>query len=208
MNFTAGFLPHVWRGEHGPKSLLTRHASWSFTDDRKAAEHYAREPNVACDRDNERRPTLIEAQLTLTRPWVNSPDDPFVDFITLVKDLGADIAFGEFLRHEKEVQNTNAWEEVAEQGYVSLTDVKARAPALLDTLCVQIYPLLDCKKNVGELRSAGFDGAIHMGSGETMNAIEYRVFDRSQIKVMAITPLDANTLAPQERPRHRRAAHH
>lgn len=176
--------------------MQTRHASWSFTNDREAAEHYANEPNDRTHGDHALHPTLIRARLSIARPFVNTPDDPFVDFTTLTELLGADVAFRQFVRHEAEVKQTNAWEDVAGQGYADLHDVKARAPALLDTLCVQIYPLLDCTDTVAELRAAGFDGAIHMGSGETMDATEYRVFDRTQIQALEVIKLgDDNTAA-------------
>lgn len=180
-------LPLVWRGEHGPDRLSTRLATLTFVEDRVAAEHYARQPNRR--QDQALQPTLIQARLAITRPIVNTPDDPFLDFPVLAEQVGHDRALGIFLRHQADVMHTNAWADVAQQGFSSVEDLVARAPELLDHLCVQIFPLLDEAQTVAQLREAGFDGAIHRGSGVTMDTVEYRVFAPTQVTVTQILPL-------------------
>jgi hypothetical protein len=198
---TALALPLVWRGEHGSERLATRLASLTFVNDRSVAEHYARSPNNP--HDTVTQATLIGARLQLTAPIFNDPSDALMDYTVLAQAMGEDRATRIFARHADHVYNTNAWEEVAEQGYVSVQDVSQRQPALLHTLCIQLWPLLDCPVTVAEFQAAGYDGAIHRGSGESMNAVEYRVFDRSQITVETVVALQDAGASLKVR-RHRR----
>jgi hypothetical protein len=199
-------LPPVWRGEHGPERLATRLATLTFVDERAAAETYAREPNNRADTPT--HPTLLQVQLHMERPIFNNPDDPFLDFQVLAEAMGAPMAQAIFLRHADWVMGTNAWEEVAEQGYADVAEVVAKAPDLLNDLCVQIWPLLDDPTTVAEFRAAGFDGAIHLSSGATMDAVEYRVFDVAQVTVLqsiSLRPLAPVPIRPPSRARPSRA---
>lgn len=69
----------------------------------------------------------------------------------------------------------------------SVEHLLAVAPERLDELYFEAYPMLDDQGLVRLFKAAGFDGAIYMGSGETFDEVEYRVFDQSQITPISIT---------------------
>lgn len=190
-------LSSVWRGEHGPTPLQTRHASLTFVNDRGAAEQYALNPNVPADIPTAVHPRLIEAQLTMRRPLVQDIHDPFIDFTVLAEGLGQEAAERIFCRHDDYVRHTSRWEDVQDQ-FHSVKDLIDRAPELLETLYVQLWPLLDCPETIAEIKGAGFDGAIYRSSGATMDAVEYRVFDPSQIEVLQQVSLGVEEVAPDE----------
>jgi hypothetical protein len=54
-----------------------------------------------------------------------------------------------------------------------------------------VYALLDDPAEVALLRAAGYDGAIHGGSGETAMEAEYRVFSEDQVRSVWDTRLAA-----------------
>lgn len=196
-------IPPVWRGEHGTEPLQTRLGSLTFVADRVAAEFYAHNPNDAADLSGAERPTLICAQLSMSKPWISDPGDPLVDFTTLVSTLGHETAVNLFLRHEDYVRQTNAWSDEFASDYASVADLVKASPESLDLLCVQVWPLLDCPDTVRDILAAGYDGAIYRSSGATMDTVEYRVFARSQIQVLEEISLSDPEKEPRPRPRYR-----
>jgi len=52
----------------------------------------------------------------------------------------------------------------------------------LMNLYFNAYKFLDDLVEVDRLKAAGYDGAIHIGNGETAGVLEYRVFDLRQVR--------------------------
>ncbi len=166
-----------YRGQYGESpDIETKVGSISFGD-AEAASLYAQEPNVTTD--------VVEAAkvfpsfLKIENPIINSPDDPFMDFSILSDAIGFDKAKAYFIKHEDGVMNTGNWEENFMDEYDSVADVP---DSRLPELYVESYTILDDPSAVEDMKAAGFDGAIHMGSGETFGQAEYKVFDESQIR--------------------------
>ena len=72
-----------------------------------------------------------------------------------------------------------------------MVDLAEAQPDLLLQLYFEVYALLDDPAEVALLRAAGYDGAIHGGSGETAMEPEYRVFSEDQVRSVWDTRLAA-----------------
>jgi len=173
----------VYRGEHGSELLQSRLASYAFVDSIEVAAVYAHQPNNRAQDAVSKSPRVLHCRLSIQNPLVNTPGDPFIDFPILVAQVGPQIAQRLMLRHADHVVNTGAWDELYAERYASLQELVDQAPEELENLYLQLWPMLDCDESVAELKAAGIDGAIHRGSGVSMNAVEYRVFDLHQIDV-------------------------
>lgn len=173
----------VYRGEHGgdgqPRTTL---ASYTFVDDAKVASTYAMSPNDTRNFMSAESPKVIPAFLSIQKPIIENRDDPFVEFSDLAQKLGRDTAIKFARKHSDWIQNTNNWEENFAVEYDSVDALLDANPSAVSELYMDAYPLLDDFAFVGAAKDAGFDGAIHVGNGESMDAVEYRVFRPEQIK--------------------------
>lgn len=186
----------AFRGQHGACCLQSRLGSITFVDDYAVAEYYAQNPNDRTQQKLE-SPTVLECDISLTNPLTNNGRDPYIDFEDLEKKVGTRLALGLMLRHSEYVTSTSVWEEIFSQRYGSLGDLVADDATQLKHLYVQVWPLLDHPQSVAELKNLGIDGAIHRGSAVSLDAVEYRVFDESQIKIVAVHPLLAKPPKPK-----------
>jgi hypoxanthine-guanine phosphoribosyltransferase len=173
----------VYRGEHGgdgqPRTTL---ASYTFVDDPKVASTYAMSPNDTRNFLSADSPKVIPAFLSIQNPVIENRDDPFVEFSDLVKKLGRDVSIKFARKHADWIQNTGNWEENFADKYESVDALLDASPSAVSELYMDAYPLLDDFAFVGAAKDAGFDGAIHVGNGESMDAVEYKVFLPEQIK--------------------------
>lgn len=186
----------VFRGEHGgdgePSSVLqTRRPSLSFGS-LKAANTYALDPNDHRDRPSASR--VIPAYLRIEKPFLDDPDDPFVDLARVAGALGETHARRLADKLQEQITGTGRWLEDINDYYGSGGMRYATPGAFMDAhpdrwdeLYFDAFRLLDDAEEVALLRAAGFDGAIHAGNGETAMEAEYRVFDASQV-VFALSP--------------------
>ena len=174
----------VWRGEYSETELLSRLGSFSFTDSIEVAEIYANNPNDKSVALGVQVPMIIEAEIEIKNPVFDCSYDPMIDYGVLVEKVGESLAACMFIRHSEAVKNTNAWEELFAPHYNTVQELYDKEPTSLWELGLNVYHLLDCPETVGELKQKGFDGAIHAGSGASMEAIEYKVFSATQIKVL------------------------
>ena len=166
-----------YRGQHGESpDIETKVGSISFGD-AEAASLYAQQPNVSSDVAQASK--VFPSFLKIENPIINAPDDPFMDFSILSDAIGFDKAKKYFIKHQDDVMNTGNWEENFMDEYDSVADVP---DSRLPELYMQSYTILDDPSAVKDMKAAGFDGAIHMGSGETFDQTEYKVFDKSQIR--------------------------
>lgn len=175
-----GFLLPVFRGIHGDEEhyAATLLGSFSFGS-AQAASVYALEPNDC--RVKPKAPKVFPVFLDIQQPFLNSPDDPFMDLSRYIEVFGAEEAKRVALKFKDHLYNTNMWEEHSAD-YASLEDLLQKAPEKLEQLYFELYPLLDDPFEVALLRSKGFDGAIYGGSGITAMETEYRIFSASQAR--------------------------
>jgi N12 class adenine-specific DNA methylase len=174
----------VYRGEHGngdgqPRTTL---ASYTFVDDAKVASTYAMSPNDTRNFLSAESPKVIPAFLSIQKPIIENRDDPFVEFSDLAQKLGRDTAIKFARKHADWIQNTSNWDENFAGEYDSVDALMDANPSAVSELYMDAYPLLDDFAFVGAAQDAGFDGAIHVGNGESMDAVEYRAFRPEQIK--------------------------
>lgn len=171
----------VYRGEYGaPDSvpvLATRLGSLSFGD-RETALSYAHHPNRSGDVPA--YPRVHVAYLTIRKPVVNQPDDPFIELTTLEAVFGPDNAVRIARKFARWIMQTSPWVggEIRAQSVEELLDVD---PVALARLYLQAFPLFDDADEVARMKAAGFDGAIYGGAGLNAGEIEYRVFDAGSV---------------------------
>jgi len=175
-----GHLLRVFRGQHGALEhcgeTLLGSLSFGSLD---AANGYALSPNDR--RMSLQAPKVFPVYLDIQNPFADTPDDPFMDLSHYARIFGLDETRRLAVKFEAHITNTNAWEDVSSD-FETVKALADQRPDLLMDLCMQLYPLLDDAEEVARLRAAGFDGAIHAGSGETMLESEYRVFSPEQVK--------------------------
>lgn len=175
----------VYRGEHGDNQDLpgdnlfqSRLGSISFGS-AEAASFYAEEPNNRNDRPV--APRVYPVHLQITNPIIHNLEDPFIDLSALEAALGREHALRIACKFAHAVQNTSCWEEMAaELGVVCVEEAVQDHPDRLLEAYFDVFYLLDDPDEVRLLAKHGFDGAIHMGNGETADELEYRIFDESQ----------------------------
>lgn len=184
----------AYRGEHGASSgIIHSRTPFSVTfGSRRAATAYALHPNLATDKAVQ--PRIIAAHLRIEKPLVNSPDDGFIDIPVLVDRVGRANAERIALKLADHIYNTDNWHENMAGAFESVADLLERASERFGELYLDLYPILDDSESVQIFKQAGFDGAIHMGNGETFGEIEYRVFDVAQISPISVSCAQTGTL--------------
>ncbi|KVP40059.1 hypothetical protein WJ87_07710 [Burkholderia ubonensis] len=175
-----GYLLPVFRGQHGAHEHWseTRLGSLSFGS-AEAASLYAMQPNDR--RMAVQTPKVFPVFLDIRNPFVASGDDPFMDLSRYSEVFGIEETIRIAVKFKDYVEHTNAWEELQPE-HGSVENLAATKPELLLELYFEVYALLDDPEEVARLRAAGFDGAIHGGSGETAMEAEYRVFSVEQVR--------------------------
>lgn len=173
----------VYRGEHGEpverETFQSRRNSLSFGD-REVANTYAMDPNDCWD--IAQAPRVIPAHLKIEKPIIENRNDPFLDLAHLQKKLGTEEARRIALKFDKDIQYTGSWEENYANKYDSVANLLKEKPEELKNLYFDTFRYLDDPAEVERLKKEGFDGAIHVGNGETAGSIEYRVFDHKQVR--------------------------
>jgi hypothetical protein len=172
----------VYRGEHGESGefLQSRRASLTFGS-ADAANLYAQAPNDRKLDTTAARPRVTPAYLSIRKPVINDPTDPFIDLSVLIKAIGWDAAAKVAKKFDYAVTGTNNWDEGFNDEYGDLDTLLKEAPEKLGALYLDAYHVLDDPETVQALKARGFDGAICAGTGETSGEPEYRVFDKIQV---------------------------
>tara|TARA_R110000803_G_C11989495_1_gene321970 strand:- start:14570 stop:28420 length:13851 start_codon:yes stop_codon:yes gene_type:complete len=170
----------VYRGEHGEtdRQIHTRLGSISFSGP-DTANIYATQPNNWDDVAHS--PRGIKAYLRIENPVIESYNDPFIGMQDIIDAVGAEKArlIAEALSDH--ITETNNWESNFRK-YDDVSELLKDKPEALADLYLDAYPIFDNPKFVSWFRTAGFDGAIHGGSGESSEDVEFKVFDLNQIK--------------------------
>lgn len=179
----------VFRGEHGRKVLQSRLASLSFSDREETARLYAFQPNDRTHHHTVLHPKVINAQITIKNPILNTPTDPFLDFQVLSTVFDKDSLIKLAIRFSNYIHATNLWDESFSSHYTDVNHLLALEPERVNDLYMLAFPLLDDGEVISRLQQAGFDGAIHGGYGENSGEIEFKVFRLDQVFITGITNL-------------------
>jgi N12 class adenine-specific DNA methylase len=173
----------VYRGEHGAGAtgkLQSRRGSLSFGS-LDAAETYAAVPND--HEDNADHPRIYPAYLRITKPVINTPDEPFIDFKQIADAIGKEKALTIARELENEATNTNRWMDELRQEYDTPLEFLQKNPvSKWNELYMDAYHVFDRPQYVDWFKAAGYDGAIHGGNGDTAHDVEYKVFDADQVR--------------------------
>jgi hypothetical protein len=175
----------LYRGEHGalvegeyPQSRLN---SLSFTDS-DAASTYAMSPNNnQLDRTAEAS-RVTPVHLRIENPIIENRNDPFIDLSHLADKLGRREAKRIALKFDRDIQYTGNWDINYASEYDSVAHLLQEEPGELKNLYFNAHKFLDDPTEIERLKKADYDGAIHIGNGETATSLEYRVFDLRQVR--------------------------
>jgi hypothetical protein len=169
----------VYRGQHGASGELeSRLGALSFGS-REAASLYASEPNDR--RDFAEAPVVFPVYLSIQKPVILNLDDPFIDVTDAAEASGlapAEIA----TKFKDAIENTGRWEALQDEGFTSVADMVERAPERLNELYFNAYEAFDDADLVERFKANGYDGAVHIGNGETATEAEYKVFSPNHVK--------------------------
>ena len=185
----------VYRGEHGKRDcrpVQCRRGSISFVDNVATARIYARWPNdVQLDRIAE-DPRVLCARLAIARPFIVQRDDPFVELSTIERALGRQAAHRIALRFAGAIESTDYWKHAFHGRFAGVGELIAADPDCASGTYFEAYLLLDDIREVECLKAAGYDGAIHAGSGASAGDVEYKVFSSAQVRFVEVPfdPLD------------------
>ena len=169
----------VYRGEHGETEdgdLQTELGAFSFGSI-EAANQYAVVPNRGGEAV---APRVMPVYLSIQNPVINTPDDPFVDVSSLVDALGEEQARKIALHFAEAIESTDNWASEFQEQYGTVERLLAEAPEKITGLYFDAWRLFDVPEMVDLFREAGYDGAIHGGSGITALEPEYKVFSPEQ----------------------------
>lgn len=177
----------VYRGEHGHyipgQPLTTRLGSISFGSE-ETAHTYATSPNNSNERPV--HPRIIKAEIEIKNPIFSNELDPFIDLNLLRPHIG-DARLLEMAKDlEMYLEGTDNYLTILdEKGCENLDHlVEQCGQEILDDLYIDAYAILDSEKYVQWFVDAGFDGAYHRGNGETMDDIEYKIFNPDQAEIL------------------------
>ena len=165
----------VFRGEYGEPegdSFQSRLPSLSFGTLR-AANIYALHPNNS--RDVPVSPRIYPAYLKMERPFLENRADTFLDLSVVDDSLGREEALRIARKFSAAIQSTDNWASNFSRGG-SVDMLLQSDPSNVRELYFDAYALFDDLAEVQRLTKLGYDGAIHIGNGETAFEIEYKVF--------------------------------
>ncbi|MEJ8837644.1 GNAT family N-acetyltransferase [Ramlibacter sp. AN1133] len=174
----------VYRGEHGATrdgQLQTLLGTFTFSS-AQVASTYAMQPNDAGGRAE--APRVVPAYLAIRNPVFENRDDPFVEMAEIERKFGTEFTRDLVVRAGlRGVTNTGNWEENFAPKYAhDIARFLREEPQALSKVYMDAYVLLDDPEFIDAAREAGYDGAIHLGNGESALELEYRVFDREQVR--------------------------
>ena len=119
----------------------------------------------------------------MANPFINQPQGAFLEFEHITATLGSIDAQRIALRFSKYIEETDNWRDRINANN-KYADVKAYllAGEDINNLYFQAYRFFDSVFEIRRLVQAGYDGAIHAGSGHgSAGEVEYCVFNRAQV---------------------------
>lgn len=169
----------VFRGQYGSTTVQLQSKLPSITfGGLETAKLYATEPNNRGDIVV--KPIVLSAVIEINNPIIKNDDDCFADFDVLVDKLGIDFMWKMAEKHSCYIYNTNNWEDNYSE-YNSVSELREANPKEIVNIYMDAYILLDDSEFVTYAKEHGYDGAIHMGNGQTCSELEYRIFFEEQV---------------------------
>jgi hypothetical protein len=129
-----------------------------------------------------RPPRVTLVHLKIENPIIENHSDPFIDLSHLADKLGRREAKRIALKFANDIQDTGNWYDNYAREYGSVAQLLKEKPNELRNLYFNVYKFLDDTAEIELLKEAGYDGAIHIGNGETATVLEYRVFNPHQVR--------------------------
>jgi hypothetical protein len=175
-------IRNAYRGVHRAGTWIDgRGLAISFSTG-PVATHYATHPNNRGDHVENAR--VYCCDLTIRKPLLNNPHDPFISFTDLVEAIGIPNALKIYIEQKDWVCSTDMWDTYQKKVGLTYTEMLSSEnwEEHLCNLDVQLYPLLDNNEYIGWFKAAGFDGAVFQGSGVGNGQPEYVIFDRTQAR--------------------------
>lgn len=126
---------------------------------------------------------VFPVHLILERPFINQPDDPYLELGHVRMLLGGSETKRIAIRFAKFIEETDNWRERQNpnNNFKGVADFLYQGGSV-DDLYFQAYRFFDSFMEINRLRKLGYDGAIHRGSGRgSADATEYCVFSRKQV---------------------------
>lgn len=126
---------------------------------------------------------VFPVHLILERPFIDTPDDPFLELRDVVERLGSSEACRIAIRFAKYIEETDHWTERLNpnKNFKGVADFLYQGGDVKD-LYFQAYRFFDSLMEVNRIRRIGYDGAIHAGSGiGSAHKPEFCVFSDKQV---------------------------
>lgn len=126
---------------------------------------------------------IFPVHLLMANPFINQPQGAFLELEHITATLGSIDAQRIALRFSKYIEETDNWRDRINANN-KYADVKAYllAGEDINNLYFQAYRFFDSVFEIRRLVQAGYDGAIHAGSGHgSAGEVEYCVFNRAQV---------------------------
>ena len=120
--------------------------------------------------------------MKIENPIIENYSDPFIDLSHIADKLGRREAKRIALKFDNDIRYTGNWDQNYAREYDSVAQLLKKKPTELKNLYFNAHKFLDDIAEIERLKEADYDGAIHMGSGETASAVEYRVFNPRQVR--------------------------
>lgn len=183
----ASFL--AYRGEHGDEPLLSRLGSFAFVNSVGVAAYHSLQGNHPTQPPPRVR-RVLECELTIENPLVNTPDQDTVSVEMVSQKVGREAGERLVLLHAPQLLAMRSWKTALVDHRGSLAQLLEEDFERVACLPLPVQALLDCPQSVEELKKAGIDGAIYHGSGVSLDTVECRVvgLDQVRLKGVYLTP--------------------
>lgn len=169
----------TFRGQYGSTVARIQSKLPSITfGSLETAKLYSTHPNNS--KDTIIKSIVLSVVIQIMNPIINNADDCFAEFDLLIEKLGAEFMWYMAEKHSDYIYITDNWEENY-SNYVSISGLKQNNPKELSNLYMNAYVLLDDEELITRSKELGYDGAIHIGNGLTLDELEYRIFSEEQI---------------------------
>jgi hypothetical protein len=127
-------------------------------------------------------PRVTPVHLKIENPIIENRNDPFIELSHLTNQLGRREANRIAIKFDLDIRYTGNWDENYARRHDSVAKLLEEEPDELKNLYFNAREFLDDPIEVKRLKKLGYDGAIHVGNGETATSLEYRVFDSRQVR--------------------------
>jgi hypothetical protein len=128
---------------------------------------------------------IYPLRISMKKPFVNQPNDPFLELSDVAARLGLLEAMRIARKFASWIEATDNWKQkINRVGYYKDVDHYLRCKdGQLSKLYFQAYPFFADTEEVEKLIERGYDGAIHRGNGYgSADFPEYCVFNPTQLR--------------------------